>query len=217
MTVDYETLETALGSRLRVCDNYDLDNAHFFPIGFIDRLFHFAQDLSVVEHRHDEKREVTTSGDDFDRWVDDMISGTVLLVKPLDADTEPVEARLIDVLSLDFGADGSVTAEMAEGGMARVMLDAATPPTAYGVDDLNIAVEEAYDRQSSPLRTLEYLASMFYRAGRSLKINICNQNRDMFIEPIFKFFKFDLVPIINDLQEDLEQIADEQLLTIRLC
>lgn len=216
MTVDYETVETALGDKLRACDNYDLDHAHFFPIGFIDRLFHFAQDLSVVEHRHDEKREVTTSGDDFDRWVDDMVSGTILLVRTAPG-AEPVEARLIDVLSLDFASDGTVTAEMAEGGTAQVMLDADTPLLASGVDDLNIAVEEAYERQSSPLRSLEYLASMFFRAGRSLKINICNQNRDLFIEPIFKFFKFDLVPMINDLQEDLEQIADEQLLTVCLC
>lgn len=216
MTVDYETVETALGDKLRACDNYDLDHAHFFPIGFIDRLFHFAQDLSVVEHRHDDKREVTTSGDDFDRWVDDMVSGTILLVRTAPG-AEPVEARLIDVLSLDFASDGTVTAEMAEGGTAQVMLDADTPLLASGVDDLNIAVEEAYERQSSPLRSLEYLASMFFRAGRSLKINICNQNRDLFIEPIFKFFKFDLVPMINDLQEDLEQIADEQLLTVRLC
>lgn len=216
MTVDYETVETALGNRLRTCDNYDLDHAHFFPIGFIDRLFHFAQDLSVVEHRHDEKREVINSGDDFDRWVDDMVSGTILLVRTAPG-AEPVEARLIDVMSLDFAPDGTVTAEMAGGVTAQVMLDAETPLLASGVDDLNIAVEEAYERQSSPLRTLEYLASMFFRAGRSLKINICNQNRDLFIEPIFKFFKFDLVPMINDLQEDLEQIADEQLLTVRLC
>lgn len=215
MTVDYETIETALGRRLRTSDNYNLDNAHFFPVGFLDRLFHFAQDMSVVEHRRDEKHEITSSGDDFDRWIDDMVATASVLVRR-EGSSEPVEAQLVDIASLTFGDGGEVTAEMADGSGAILMSDSSSPLMATSLDDLTVEVEQNYSRQSAPLETLEYLASVFYRASRSLKIDISNDNSTRFIEPVFKFFKFDLIPFVPDLLEDLEQIADEHLLSLKV-
>lgn len=215
MTVDYETLETALGNLLRKSDNYNLDNAHFFPVGFLDRLFHFAQDMSVVEHRRDEKNEIISSGDDFDRWIDDMVATATVLVGR-DTDTEPIETQLVDIASLTFDGEGRVIAEMADGGSATLMANDSAPLKAMALDDLMIEVEQDYRRQSAPLETLEYLASVFYRASRSLKIDISNENSDRFIEPIFKFFKFDLIPFVPDLLEDLEQIADERLVSLKV-
>ncbi len=215
MTVDYESLETHLGNIFRMSDNYDLNDAHFFPVGFLDRLFHFAQDLSVVENRRDKKREILTSGDDFDRWVDDMIATASVQVR-LDVSGSVVTAQLIDIASLQFEADGTVKAEMVDGNSAVLMADESTPMNVTSLEQLTIDVEQAYSRQSEPLGTLEYLASMFYRASKALKVDISNDNRDKFIEPVFRFFKFDLIPMIPDLQEDLEQIADERLLVIRV-
>lgn len=216
MTVDYESLETYLGNILRQSDNYDLDDAHFFPVGFLDRLFHFAQDLSVVENRRDPNRELLTSGDDFDRWVDDMIATASVMLRP-EGSSKVVTVQLVDIASLRFDdGRGCVTVEMADGSSAVLMNDESAPIIVTSPDELTIEVEQAYSRQSEPLKTLEYLASMFYRASKALKVEISNDNREKFIEPVFRFFKFDLIALIPDLQEDLEQIADERLLVIRL-
>ncbi len=214
-TVDYESLETLLGQQLRQSDNYDLDQEHFFPIGFLDRLTHFSQNLSVVENRHDDKIELNYHGDDFDRWVDNMVSATHVYLKP-DGAEEVCDTCLSDILEITLNSDKTVSATLFDETSASAVNSDGSPLTADNVESLCLAIDLDYGRQSSPLKSLEYLASLFYRAGRSMKMNICNSNRDRFIDPIFNFFKFDMVRLVPELLGDLEQIYDEQLLNLTL-
>ena len=209
----YEDLETSIGGKFRTMDNYDLEDAHFFPVSFLDSLFEFSQKLSIVENRRNPKAAVDYCHDDFNVWVDNMVANAKVRIE---VDGKYVDSRLIDIEEMQF-ADGRVKAVMAETSASHIVCDRNNNPVkADDPEDLKPEVTTAYHRQKSPLENIEYLASLFYRAGKAMKVDINNANVEKFREPFFKFFKFDMIPMIPALLEDLEQIADEELLEIRI-
>lgn len=212
MTLDYESLETLLGNRFRVSDNYDMDRDLFFPVSFLDRLFHFAQDLATVENRRDSRVKVQAFGRYFDIWVDDMVAKTRLHVNKGD---NGAVVRLIDVACMKFLESGEVYAHV--DGVEHLVTDEhGFPLRAYSPDDLALEIETSNTFDSEFPETLEYLASFFIRAAAGLKTEVNNTAAPRLADMLFDHFKFDLVPLVPDLFEDLSLIADRHVFTLTL-
>jgi len=212
---DYEYLETAVGNVLRKQDNYNVGEHHFFPIGFLDRLAHFAQDLSVVENRRNPQSRQNSYGSDFDIWLDNMASKCVVGLR----DGDRLESvPLINIVEMIFTPDKEVFAVLGDGRELRVMSgvsESAEPMAAASPEDFGLAIETDYCG-SEPLEDIEGLASLFIRAGSAIGVDISNENRPLFENRIYDHFKFDLVPMLPYLLEDLETIHDLNLVRLEL-
>ncbi len=215
MFADYETLETHLGNHLRRADNYDMNEDLFFPIQFLDRLFHFAEDLSVVENRRNPEVEVLHFGRDFDIWIDDMVANAVIYLA--DENTvAPMEVKLIDVQSFRVNASGNIIATTDDGEFIVIGNDG-EPISVTKIEDLclNIETVKSFDEEERP-ETLEYLASIFIRAAQSMKTEVSNKTTHKFVNPIYEYFKYDLAKLVPALMDDLMLISENKMLKLTL-
>ncbi len=214
MFADYETLETHLGNHLRRADNYDMNEDLFFPVQFLDRLFHFAEDLSVVENRHNPELEVLRSGRNFDLWIDDMVANAVIYLSDENS-VAPMEVKLIDIESFTV-KDNNIVATTADGDFMVVGNDG-EPLIVNKIEDLKLNVETvgSFDEEERP-ESLEYLASIFIRAAQSMKTEVSNDTSGRIVDPIYNFFKYDLAKIVPDLYEDLCLISEKKILRLTL-
>lgn len=212
-TYSYEDLETAIGNLLRKMDNYDMAEHHFFPISFLDRLTHFAENISVVESRSNPDIKPVDTGSTFDVWVDNMAAKCKVLLQT--ENNRTITVPLIEIYDMDFTPEGEVYARTGETSRFRVLGQDGKPLAASSPEDLHIKISTQYERGET-LEDLEGLASLFIRAGRAMKVEINNANRPLFEEKIFNHFKFDLIPMIPYIQDNLETILDEDLVTLTL-
>lgn len=209
----YEELETAIGNIFRKQDNYDMADNHFFPISFLDRLTHFAQDLSVVENRQNPEIKTNDYGATFDIWVDNMAAKTLITLRTESGET--VTLPLIEIYGMQFCDDGTILARTGETSLFTVVGEDGQPLRCASPDDFRIKIMTAYSK-GEPLEDLEGLASLFIRAGRAMKIEISNETRPLFEDKIFRHFKFELIPMIPYIQENLETILDEDLVSLKV-
>ena len=215
MFADYETLETHFGNHLRSTDRLGTDEELFFPIRFLDRLFHFAENLSVVENRRNPEIEVNTAGRDFDLWVDNMVANTVISLSDDECST-PIEVKLIDIEQFESGKDGLLKAVTARG--VYDVLDADGMPLKSGnIEEIGLEMEVtgSFDDEDRP-ESLEYLASIFIRAAQSMKIDLNSPAAAGFADRLFDYFKYDLVGLVPNLMEDLQLIAEIRILKLSL-
>lgn len=215
MFADYETLETHFGNHLRSTDRLGTDEELFFPIRFLDRLFHFAENLSVVENRRNPEIEVNTVGRDFDLWVDNMVANTVISLSDDECIT-PIEVKLIDIEQFESGKDGLVKAVTASG--IYDVLDADGMPLKSGnIEEIGLEMEVtgSFDDEDRP-ESLEYLASIFIRAAQSMNIDLNSPAAAGFADRLFDYFKYDLVGLVPNLMEDLQLIAESRILKLSL-
>lgn len=208
-TYFYEDIETAVGNIFRRLDNYNVEEHHFFPVSFIDRLTHFAQDLSIVESRKNPEIKPNSYGSDFDIWVDNMAAKCKV---NLLIDNEIKTVRLIDIAEMTFDGNGGVRAVTGNGEQATV-LAGEKAMKAFSPADFKLKLTTHYDK-GEVLEDIEGLASLFIRAGMAMKIEINNENRPRFEEPVFNYFKYSLIPMIPNILEDLETIQDENLVQL---
>ena len=216
MLADYETLETHFGNHLRRADKLGADEELFFPVRFLDRLFHFAENLSVVENRHNPELEVNRAGRDFDIWVDNMVANPIVSLSDDDYIT-PIEVKLIDIEQFESGKDGIVKAVTANGTFD--VLDADGVPLKSGdIEEIGLQMEVTgtFDDEDRP-ESLEYLASIFIRAAQSMNIDLNSPAADGFADKLFDYFKYDLVNLVPSLMEDLQLIAESRILKLRAC
>ena len=215
MFADYETLETHFGNHLRSTDRLGTDEELFFPIRFLDRLFHFAENLSVVENRRNPEIEVNTAGRDFDLWVDNMVANTVISLSDDECIT-PIEVKLIDIEQFESGKDGLLKAVTARG--VYDVLDADGMPLKSGnIEEIGLEMEVtgSFDDEDRP-ESLEYLASIFIRAAQSMNIDLNSPAAAGFADRLFDYFKYDLVCLVPNLMEDLQLIAESRILKLSL-
>ena len=215
MFADYETLETHFGNHLRSTDRLGTDEELFFPIRFLDRLFHFAENLSVVENRRNPEIEVNTAGRDFDLWVDNMVANTVISLSDDECIT-PIEVKLIDIEQFESGKDGLLKAVTARG--VYDVLDADGLPLKSGnIEEIGLEMEVtgSFDDEDRP-ESLEYLASIFIRAAQSMNIDLNSPAAAGFADRLFDYFKYDLVGLVPNLMEDLQLIAESRILKLSL-
>lgn len=209
---DYEELETAVGNYLRRQDSFNVAEHHFFPIGFIGRLCRFGQDLSVVEHRHNPQVKVADYGSDFDIWIDNMAACCTLHA----ADGGNIRhLKLIDITYMEFSDNGSVTVSITGDGSFPLTGSDGRPIRATCPENLPLELTTHYSH-GEPLEDIEGLASLFIRAGQIMNIEINDENRPRFEETVFSHFKFELVPMIPYILEDLETILDQGLVRLAI-
>ena len=209
---DYETLETHLGNHLRKCDNYNTDDELFFPIGFLDRLFHFAEEVAALQHLENPEIKATTPGKDFDLWVDDMVATASIFLS--DGISDPFEAQLIDVEQIRIDEQRNVIATV-DGCDYYVFSAAGEPLKSDNIQDLAIDIETigTFSDDERP-DTLDYLASIFIRAAMSMKMQVSNANAPHLSSTIYNVFREELLPFIPSLLEDLRLITDSQILRL---
>lgn len=227
ITVDYETLEEHLGNRLRSADNLDYSSEEFFPVSLIDMLFHFSEKLSVVENRREKGGFKNFHGHDFDRWIDNMIASTPVFIEDEEGDITKVTLVDIDSMVID-AVSGKVTITLPDETSYRAVIP--VDSTHYEqmmlktLDDLSVSLDlPAVERLFTPNEDNEIyegfgqVAHIVRLIAEKSGIDINRVDRAVLSKKLFEVFKFELLPLIPSIWNDMEVIYDTvtpQLVTL---
>lgn len=214
---DYETIEEHLGNILRRSDNLDFHSENFFPVSIIDMLFHFSEKLSEIEKRRDSKSFRNFHGHDFDRWIDNMIADIPLYLKD---DDEICKVKLIDIDCISINlttCEVSVTLPD-ETTYAMLFIDSTgnyKPLMLKNIEELTIHLDiapvyslftpnednENYDGFGSIAHLIRVVCEKSNTTPDSV-------DKYMLSNKIFNVFKFELLPLIPSIWNDMEVIYD---------
>lgn len=216
-TYDYETLEEHLGAILRKSDNIDFHSDNFFPVSLLDKLFHFSEKLSVIENRHEKNSFKNFHGHDFDRWIDNMIASTSLLLQ--DDNKEITEINLIDIDCININEEtGETTVVLPNETIYRLM--AKTGETdrhemkLHSLEEMSVSLDlsgvsyDAVTDDNEPYQGFGGLAHVFRVVCEKSSINPTSVNAAKLSDKIFELLKFELLPLIPSLWNDMEIIYD---------
>jgi len=211
-TLDYESVETFLGDRLRRQDNLDIHTDHFFPVSLLDKLFHYSEEsrgigldnLNRPVHRN-------FHGHDFDRWIDNLVAHTRLDLVDDDGNRETIE--LVDIDALTFNDDNTVTVTMPDGTAYTLLSHDGRPLTADAMDDINVYIDlgtmfdhPPVDSDSEPYLGFGTVAHIFRVVCEKSGIDPSKVDGQELSGKLFEHLKQEMLPLIPSLWNDMEHI-----------
>lgn len=223
---DYESIEEYLGNRLRTADNLDYHSDEFFPVSLLDMLFHFSEKLSIVENRHDKGSFKNFHGHDFDRWIDNLVASATLTIE--DDENEASEIKLIDIDSIRINPDGDTTVMLPDetvynvinitDGISRQKVSInSVQQLDISLDLKNIISQAANNEDEEEYQAFGSLAHVVRVVCEKNSINPAEIDGRRLSEKIFEIFKFELLPLIPSLWNDMEIIYDTVTPVLTYC
>lgn len=212
-TLDYESIETSLGDKLRLSDNLDIHADHFFPVSLLDKLFHYSE-MSRGTERDGLNRTVHRNfhGHDFDRWIDNIVAHTRLDIIDEEGTTETVD--LIDIDSMTFNDDHTVTVTLPDE-TSYTLLDSDTrrPLQAGSINDISVDLDLSamfehppVDSDSEPYLGFGPVAHIVRVVCDKSGITPSKVNATDLSGRIFGHFRHEMLPLIPSLWNDMEHI-----------
>lgn len=223
---DYESIEEYLGNRLRAADNLDYHSDEFFPVSLLDMLFHFSEKLSIVENRHDKGSFKNFHGHDFDRWIDNLVASATLAIE--DDENEASEIKLIDIDCIRIVPDGDTTVMLPDetvyniinitDGISRQKVSInSIQQLDISLELKNIISQTANNEEDEAYQAFGSLAHVVRVVCEKNSINPCDIDCRRLSEKIFEIFKFELLPLIPSLWNDMEIIYDTVTPILTYC
>lgn len=214
--LDYESVETYLGDRLRRADCLDVHADHFFPVTLLDLLFHYSEEhLGAALDEKNRKIHRNFHGHDFDRWIDNLVARTRLALAPdePDAGAESVELIDIDSLSINEGT-GTVEVILPDETTYRLLDgDGSAMLSARSLDDIDIHVDIAglfdrppVDSDAAPYMGFGMLAHVVRVACDKSGIDPAKVDPHKLSVQLFNHFKNELLDLIPSLWNDMEHL-----------
>lgn len=212
-TLDYESIETSLGDKLRLSDNLDIHADHFFPVSLLDKLFHYSEQSRGTE-RDGLNRTVHRNfhGHDFDRWIDNIVAHTRLDI--IDDEGSASTIDLIDIDSLTFNDDHTVTVTLPDE-TSHTLLDSGTrhPLYAGSINDISVNLDLSAmfeypptDSDSEPYLGFGPVAHIVRVVCDKSGITPSKVNANELSDRIFGHFRNEMLPLIPSLWNDMEHI-----------
>ncbi len=212
-TLDYESIETSLGDKLRLSDNLDIHADHFFPVSLLDKLFHYSEQSRGTERDY-LNRTVHRNfhGHDFDRWIDNIVAHTRLDI--IDDEGSARMIDLIDIDSLTFNDDHTITATLPDE-TKYTLLDSDThrPLQADNINDISVNLDLStmferppVDSDSEPYLGFGPIAHIVRVVCDKSDITPSKVNATELSDRIFAHFKHEMLPLIPSLWNDMEHI-----------
>lgn len=216
-TLDYESVEIYLGDRLRRSDCLDIHSDHFFPVSLLDELFHYSERSqgTVLDER---KRTVHRNfhGHDFDRWIDNLVAQTELVLAPESGSCGIDHIRLVDIDSMTIGGAGGVVTVTLPDETTYTLLesDGLTSLKVYSIDDLTIKLdisglfdEPPVDSDASQYMGFGMIAHILRVVCERSGIDVAKVAPGELSHRLFAHFKDELLGLIPSLWNDMEHIA----------
>lgn len=212
--LDYESIEIYLGDRLRRSDNLDIHADHFFPVSILDLLFHFSEKSHGTEtdgRGHALHRNF--HGHDFDRWIDNLVAHTRLYISDDAGNNE--EITLVDIDAMTFDSNlGIVTVTLPDETNYTLMTPGyRSPLQARSIDDLDIAVDikgmfdkPPVDNDSDPYMGFGAIAHIVRVVCDKSGIDPAKVDAHMLSQRIFDHFRYEMLPLIPSLWNDMDHI-----------
>lgn len=216
-TLDYESIEIYLGDHLRRQDCLDIHSDHFFPVTLLDELFHYSE-LSRGRVLDEHQRPVHRNfhGHDFDRWIDNLVARTELLLAPEEGSNEVERIRLVDIDSMTLGESSHVVTVTLPDETSYTLLspDGKTLLRVGELKELSIRVDISrlfsmppVDSDASQYMGFGMLAHIIRVVCERSGIDPKTVNPTELSRKVFAHFKDELTGLIPSLWNDMEHIA----------
>lgn len=213
-TLDYESIETHLGDRLRQADNLDIHADHFFPVSLLDKLFHFSEkSRGSLTDPQGRCIHHNFHGHDFDRWIDNLVAATRICL--LDSDGNRESVALVDIDSMTFGNnDATVTVTLPDETSYTLMdRDFISPITAKRLEDLDIILDlkemfgrPPVDNDSDPYMGFGAIAHIVRVVCEKSGVEPSRVDPHALSSRLFDHFGNEMLPLIPSLWNDMEHI-----------
>lgn len=211
-TLDYESIETALGDRLRRSDDLNIHGDNFLPVSLLDKLFHYSeQELGTELDGSGRTVHRNFHGHDFDRWIDNLVARTRI---PLAGDNgEHTAVELVDIDSMTFDGEGNVTVTLPDDTTYTLLADDGSQLLARGIDDLEARLDlttmfshPPVDSDSEPYLGFGTVAHIMRVVCDKSGIDATKVNAHELSARVFEHFKHEMLPLVPSLWNDMEHI-----------